>query len=122
MGDRDQLVALSERLASSIAARDVADVRSLLAHGFTQRPAGGDAVETEAFLKGISAIPGEILFVKVAQLTVDVAGDGAIVTGVQTAQLRIDDQVITDRRAFVDWFLRESGEWKLRAAVELPNS
>jgi ketosteroid isomerase-like protein len=119
MGDREQLIDLSKRLAAAIARRDVAAVRSILATGFVQRPVGGDAIEAEAFLTGIAEIPGEILFVRVERLTVDVTGDHAIVTGRQRAQLNIDGSVVDDQRCFVDWFVREAGEWKLRAAVDL---
>jgi ketosteroid isomerase-like protein len=118
MGDREQLIDLSKRLAAAIARRDIAAIRSVLATGFVQRPVGGDAIETEAFLTGISEIPGEILFVRVERLTVDVTGDHAIVTGHQRAQLNIDGSVVDDHRSFVDWFVKEAGEWKLRAAIE----
>jgi len=118
MDDREQLIDISKRLAAAIGQRDIAAVRSLLAKGFVQRPAGADAVDAEAFLTGIAKIPGDILFVKVDQLTVDLSGDGAIVTGMQQAQLKIDGAVVSDRRAFVDWFVKESGDWKLRAAIE----
>lgn len=121
MADAEQLIAISEQLAASIARRDVAAVRGLLATRFVQRPAGGDAVDAESFLAGITEIPGEILFVKVVQLTVDLAGDTAIVTGVQQAQLKIDGAIVNDQRAFVDWFVREGGGWKLRLAVDLPS-
>jgi ketosteroid isomerase-like protein len=121
MDDREWLVSLSEQLAAAIARRDVAAVRGFLADGFGQRPAGGAAVDTEAFLTNITNIPGDILFVRVEQLTVDVSGDGAIVTGFQTAQVRIDGAVIVDRRAFVDWFVRLGGQWRLRAAIDLPS-
>ena len=120
MDDREQLIAVSEQLAAAIARRDIASVRTVLANGFVQRPAGGDAVGAEAFLAGIAKIPGDILFVKVEQLTTDVLGDSAIVTGIQQAQLKIDEAVIIDRRPFVDWFVRENGEWRLRVAVDLP--
>jgi ketosteroid isomerase-like protein len=119
MDDRARLVSLSEQLASAIAKRDVSTVRRFLADGFVQRPAGGAAVDTEAFLANIDKIPGEILFVKVEQLTVDVSGDGAIVTGIQQARLEIDGSVVNDRRAFVDWFVKDTGDWKLRTAVDL---
>jgi Domain of unknown function (DUF4440) len=55
-------------------------------------------------------------------LTTDVSGDSAIVTGVQHAQLTIDGAVVDDRRSFVDWFVREEGDWRLRLAVDLPVS
>lgn len=118
--DREQLIDISQRLAVAISRRDVTAIRSLLASAFVQRPVGGAVVETDAFLKGVTQIPGDILFVRVEQLTVDVSGDGAIVTGVQQAQLKIDGAVVIDRRPFVDWFVREGGGWKLRAAIDLP--
>ncbi len=76
-----------------------------------QRPAGGAAVDAETFLANITKIPGEILFVRVEQLTVDISGDSAIVTGIQQARLEIDGSVVDDRRAFVDWFVQETGNW-----------
>jgi ketosteroid isomerase-like protein len=118
MDDRDRLIDVSKRLAAAIAHRDIAAVRGFLAPGFVQRPAGGDGIDADAFLDGISHIPGEILFVRVEQLTVDVQGDHALVTGHQRAQLNIDGSVVDDRRSFVDWFVREAGEWKLRAAID----
>jgi hypothetical protein len=120
MGDREQLIEISQRLAGAISRRDVAALRGLLAKAFVQRPAGGDAAETDAFLKGVTRIPGDILFVRVEQLTVDISGDGAIVTGVQQAQLKIDGAVVIDRRPFVDWFVKEGGDWRLRVAIDLP--
>jgi Domain of unknown function (DUF4440) len=120
MDDREQLIELSERLAGAISRRDVGEVRGLLAKGFVQRPTGGDAVEAETFLRGITQIPGDILFVRVEQLTVDVSGDAALVTGVQQAQLKIDGAVVIDRRPFVDWFVKEAGDWRLRVAIDLP--
>jgi hypothetical protein len=118
MGDRERLIEISEQLAAAIGRRDVAAVRGLLAGGFVQRHAGGAPVEADAFLDGIAGLPGEILSVKVEQLTVDLAGEGAVVTGLQHAQLKIDDELVDDHRSFVDWFVREAGEWRLRAAVD----
>ena len=120
MNDREQLIDVSERLSGAIARRDVTMVRGLLAQGFTQRPAGGDAIGADAFLDGIAKIPGDILFVKVEQLTTDVSGDHAVVTGIQHAQLTIDGAAVIDRRSFVDWFVREGDEWRLRLAVDIP--
>ena len=122
MGDREQLIDLSEQLAAAIGRRDVAAVRGFLAGGFVQRPAGGAAVDAEAFLTNITSIPGEIMFVRVEQLTVDISGDSAIVTGIQQARLEIDGAVVDDRRAFVDWFVRQGGQWRLRTAIDLPSA
>jgi hypothetical protein len=118
MGDRERLIEISERLAAAIGGRDVAGVGALLAKGFVQRHAGGEPIDAGAFLDGIARLPGEILSVKVEQLTVDTAGDGAIVTGMQHAQLKIEGELVDDHRSFVDWFVRENGEWRLRAAID----
>ena len=122
MDDRDQLIEISEKLAAAIARRDTGALRGLLAKGFTQRSAGGEGVGADAFLDGIKKIPGDILFVKVDQLTIDLSGDSAVVTGIQTAQLTMNGAVVIDRRSFVDWFVRESGEWRLRLAVDIPSA
>jgi len=118
MGDREQLIELSERLAAAIGRRDVVEVSGLLAKGFVQRRAGGEPVDARAFLDGIAKLPGEILSVTVQQLTVDTAGDGAVVTGLQHAQLKIEGELVDDHRSFVDWFVREGGAWRLRAAID----
>ena len=118
MDDRQRLIDISKRLAAAIAKRDAPAVRGLLATGFVQRPAGGEGIDAEVFLEGIAQIPGDILFVRVERLTVDVTGDHALVTGHQRAQLNIDGSVVDDHRSFVDWFVREAGDWKLRAAIE----
>jgi hypothetical protein len=120
MGDHERLIEISEALAAAIARRDTASVRGFLAKGFVQRPVGGEAVNAEAFLAGVTKIAGDILFVRVEQLTTDVSGDHAVVTGIQQAQLKIDGAIVIDRRPFVDWFVREGAEWRLRLAVDLP--
>ena len=40
-------------------------------------------IDAGAFLDGITTIPGDIPFVKVDQLTVDVTGDHGVVTGIR---------------------------------------
>jgi ketosteroid isomerase-like protein len=116
--DAADLEALSHRIASSIAARDVVRLRALLAPGFVARSPNGPASDAYAFLNGITTIPGEIVFVRVEQLQVDVHGDGALVTGQQHAQVRVDGSVIDDRRSFVDFFVRIGGRWLLQVAVD----
>ena len=119
MGDHERLIEISEALAAAIARRDVAAVRPMLARGFVHRTPGGPPVETDAFLNGITQIPGEILSVSVAHLTTDLSADGAVVTGTQHAQLKIDGALVDDERSFVDWFVKDGGDWRLRLAVDL---
>ena len=40
----------------------------------------------------------------------------------QHAQVRVDGQVVDDRRPFVDWFVKDAGEWRIRVAVDLPGA
>jgi hypothetical protein len=120
MPDRMRIAAAAEAVAAAIGARDVQTLRGLLAPGFTHRTHGGEAAGAETFLAGIAAIPGEIIFVRLEDLRIDLTPTGVLVTGFQHAQVRIDGQTIDDRRGFIDWFVDVSGEWKIQAAVDLP--
>jgi ketosteroid isomerase-like protein len=107
-------------VAAAIERRDVRALAGALAPGFVHRTLDGESRDADVFLKGIVDIPGEIVFVRLVGLEVDVAGAGALATGIQHAQVRIDGQEIDDRRAFVDWFITDDGRWKIRVAVDLP--
>jgi uncharacterized glyoxalase superfamily protein PhnB len=109
----------SERLAEAIGKRDLDTIRSLLAPGFTHRTHGGAVSDAESFLSAIQQIPGEITFVKLHDTEIDLCPNGALVTGVQHAQVRLDGALIDDRRAFVDWFVNDGGAWRIQAAVDL---
>jgi hypothetical protein len=122
MDERVRILVASERLAAAIGRRDLGAIRTLLAPGFVHRSHGGEAVGEEAFLRAIQQIPGEIKFVRLDRLQVDVTSSGALVTGVQHAQVRVDEQTVDDRRPFVDWFVSLGGEWRIQAAVDLPDS
>jgi ketosteroid isomerase-like protein len=116
------VAACARGIAAAIGKRDTAALKGLISSSFVHRTPGGASVPIEPFLQAIEQIPGEILSVNLEHLIVDQAGDGAIATGIQHAQVRVDGQVIDDRRAFVDWFVREADEWRLRLAAELPGS
>jgi len=120
MSERDEIVKASQQLAGAIARRDLRSIGECLAIGFVHRTHGGAVVDAEAFIRGIEQIPGEILFVTLECLDVDLVPTGALVTGVQHAQVRLDGQVLDDRRQFVDWFVKQAGAWCLQAAVDLP--
>jgi hypothetical protein len=120
MTDHAQVIAASERLAAAIARRDGAAIRALLAPGFVHRSHGGASVNEAAFLLAVEALPGEIEFVRLENLHVDLTPAGALLTGVQHARLRVDNDVINDRRRFIDWFVTTRGEWRIQAAVDLP--
>jgi hypothetical protein len=118
--DQDRLVAISHEIAGMIGRRDGAALRALLAPGFTARTLGGSVANADAFIQGVEGLPGEIEFVRVDSLAVDVTPAGALVTGVQHARLAIDGEVIEDHRSFADWFVRTDGAWRLQAALDIP--
>jgi ketosteroid isomerase-like protein len=120
MDARERIREASGRIADAIGRRDVAALGRLLAAGFAHRTPGAPPADREAFLRGIEQSLGEILSVRLEDVDIDVCGDGALVTGIQHAQVRIDGHVIDDRRGFLDWFVLESGEWRIRAAADVP--
>ena len=116
-----ELREISERVAAAIAKRDTKTLRAVLAPGFVHRTHGGaTAADAATFLQAIEEIPGEIIFVRLEDIHVDECPAGALVTGIQHAQVVVDGEVIDDRRGFVDWFVRDAGEWRIQAAVDLP--
>jgi len=117
--DRDAVVQLAHRMAAAIGRRDVTAIRALLARDFVQRAIGGGAARAEEFLNAVARIPGEILSVELEHLEVEVSGDGALVTGVQRSRVRLEGNIVDDRQPFVDWMVKEDGEWRFRAAISL---
>jgi hypothetical protein len=118
MTDRDAVSASAKDIAAAIGRRDQATLRDLLSAEFVHRTPGGSTVALEPFLSAVGEIPGEILSITVDQLTVDIAGDAAIVTGMQHARVRLDSGVVDDIRPFADWFVKDGGRWRLRVAIE----
>ena len=117
--DRDAVVHLARRMAAAIGRRDVTSIRALLARDFIQRAIGGGAARTDEFLSAVARIPGEILSVELDHLEVELSGDAALVTGVQRSRVRLDGKLVDDRQPFVDWIVKEAGEWRFRAAIGL---
>ena len=118
--DRDRIRSHAERMAHAIQERDLAAIRALVAPGFVHRTHGANVEDVDAFLGAIAGIPGEILVVRLEELAVDLTPHGALVTGRQFAQVRIDRQLVEDCRGFVDWYVEQGGEWLIQAAVDLP--
>lgn len=115
----DDVAHAALRLAEAIGSRDVATIRSLLAPGFTHRTHCGPVVDAESFLRAIEEIPGEISSVQLQHMEVDLCPSGALVTGIQHAQVRVNGALLDDRRGFVDWFVHDSNGWRIQAAVDL---
>lgn len=120
MPDRQKLAAAAEAVAAAIGARDLPALGALLAPGFTHRMHGGEVSGRDKFLAAVAASPGEIVFVRLEDLRIDVTPTGALVTGFQRAQVKMDGRTVDDRRGFIDWFVEVNGDWKIQAAVDLP--
>jgi ketosteroid isomerase-like protein len=119
--DRTSVTEAAHAVAAAISRRDESALAQLLSPEFVLRSPGGPAVTLAAFVAGIRAIPGEVVFVRLENVDVDVAADSALVTGVQHAQVRVQGESFDERRPFVDWFVREADNcWRLRAALDLP--
>jgi uncharacterized protein (DUF952 family) len=119
-GDEWALQQIACGIAAAIARRDDSAMRGVLAPGFVYRAEDGGTSSDAAFLEGIRSIPGEILFVRLDSLAIDLAGAAALLTGVQHARVKMAEHVIDDRRGFADFFVKVDAVWKLRAAVDHP--
>jgi ketosteroid isomerase-like protein len=84
---------------------------------------GGAENDRQAFLDGIRTMPYRVLELSGQKLRVRILGDMALLAGVQEARVALDEEkTVTARTAFVDVFVRTSGGWRLRHAVELPEA
>jgi len=123
-GNREAETRAVERVALAIAdaigRKDVAALALLLAPDFVYRTPSGGPSDAAMFLEAIGQIPGDIVFVRLEKMTIDVADGGAVVTGIQHAQVRVDGKAIDDKRPFVDWFIKHDGEWRIRLALDVP--
>jgi hypothetical protein len=120
MNEAGSVMEAALAMAEAIGRRDVQTVTSLLAPGFVHHVPGGASRDAETFITGIAQLPGEIVFVRLADVRVDLAEGGALVSGIQHARVRVEGEEVDDRRAFVDWFLKVPGGWKLKIAFDLP--
>jgi hypothetical protein len=122
MDDSHPVTRVAWLIADAIAGRDTGTLESLLAPGFLHRTPAGKTQDAVSFLEAIRDIPGDIIFVKLESLEIDLTDAGALVTGVQHARVRTDGVVIDDRSSFVDWFVQHDGAWRIRVAVTLPTT
>jgi hypothetical protein len=95
VNDVESVTEAAVAIADAISRRDVKTISGLLASGFVHRTPGGETRDVDSFLRGIREIPGEIAFVRLADVQIDVAGDAALVTGIQSARVRIEIGTLT---------------------------
>jgi hypothetical protein len=121
-----ELLDIDRRIIQAIGAKDRHQLAPLLAESFTLKTPGAPDVTREAFLEAVAALPGEILSIGGLETAALVIGEAGIVSGVQVAEVRLEDTgtVVTSRGAYTDIFERHDGRWRLRFAfsIELPAS
>ena len=118
--DRLALLNAAHAIAAAIGRRDTEGLKPFLTAAFTHTGEGGTRSDGAAFLEAVRGIPGDILFVRLGRVDVELAGEAAMLTGIQHAQVRIDGSTIDDRRGFADLFVKVGGAWQLRAAADFP--
>jgi ketosteroid isomerase-like protein len=114
--ERDIMVAIREKDADTLA--------PLLTEEFIYRTHFGAESDKAAFLKSIASFPVEIVELRGEELSVNVFGDTAVLTGVQVAQARAPEGPVEQSAvAFTDVFVKRSGRWLMALAygVELPD-
>jgi ketosteroid isomerase-like protein len=121
------LLATAQAIFAAIQRRDRVALESLTTPDFILRVPGAPDMDRAGFLAAIASIPGEILAVEGEQVAAHVQADGTgVVTGFQVARVRVDGNVLVDRGAFADLFVRRDGRWRMNFAfsvvvpVEMP--
>ena len=116
------ILRLERETMDAIRAKDAKALEPILAADFVYRTPGSELSRAE-FLQNVAAFPGRILSVEGSELRVNVYGDVAILTGLQTSRARLADGTEhTSKVAFTDVFVKQRGRWRLSLAygVELP--
>jgi ketosteroid isomerase-like protein len=111
------------RTMDAIKNKDTATLSSFVADDFIHRTPNGNESNKSDFLKGIAALPLEVLSISGDHLKVNVYGDSAVLTGVQKVTVRnTDGQKESGAAAFMDVFVKRQGEWimVLAYSVDLP--
>jgi ketosteroid isomerase-like protein len=119
MEERDRIIEAAQQLADAISRKDTSAIAGILAPEFVYRTPGGSAVDAAGFMTAIGEMPGEIVFVRLHGIEVDLWHDGAVVTGVQHARVRVDGKEVDDERPFLDWFVKHADHWRIRLAADL---
>jgi hypothetical protein len=113
----DALIDAEKALFAGLAQRDADGLARIVAPELVMRAPGQPDVDRAAFLRAVTAVPGEILAVEGEAMEAHRAGDTGIVRGVQVARVRTGGKVVEQRQTFVDVFVRRGGAWLLTFAL-----
>jgi ketosteroid isomerase-like protein len=118
----ESILRLERETMDAIRAKDVKALERVLSADFVYRTPGAELSRAE-FLRSVASFPGRILSVEGSELRVNVYGEAAVLTGLQTSRARLDDGTEhAGTVAFTDVFVKQGGRWRLSLAYgfELP--
>ena len=118
----ESILRLEKAIMAYIRAKDTRALGRLLTADFVYRTPGAEVSRAD-FLQGVASVPGRIISVGGEGLRVSVYGETAVLTGVQRARARAEDDTEQEGvSAFTDVFVKRRGRWLLALAygVELP--
>ena len=116
------ILGIEQEVFDAIRRKDVGELGRFLAPDFVHRGPDGAESGKEDFLRGVAAMPVEVVSVRGEHERVSVYGEVAVLTGVQRAEWRQGDAAEgVSSVAFTDVFALRGGEWLLVLAygVEL---
>jgi ketosteroid isomerase-like protein len=112
------LIRISHEILDAIREKNPLGLAHYLAEDFVHRTEKGVLTRRSEFLAAIAAAPFGIEMLTFESIVVDVFGAVALVSGVQSGQVRLQDgQLVQTRSAFTDLFLRSAASWCLQAAT-----
>ena len=116
------LLLLEEEIFTAVKKRDTDALERVLTDDFVYRSPGRQ-VARDDFLELCAAFPYEIISIQGEDLSVNVYGDIAVITGLQIAKTADGEgEKETSAVAFTDVFVKQKGKWMLSLAhsVDLP--
>jgi len=116
------LLLLEEEIFTAVKNRDTDALERFLTDDFVYR-SPGRRVARDEFLELCAAFPYEIISIQGEDLSVNVYGDIAVITGLQIAKTAGDEgEEEKSAVAFTDVFVKQKGKWMLSLAhaVDLP--
>jgi len=110
------ILLLEEEIFGAVKTRDASALERVLADDFVYRSPGKE-VYRDDFLKLCATFPYEITSIRGEELKVNVYGNLAVVTGLQTARTAGGEgKEETSIVAFTDVFVNQKGRWMLSLA------
>jgi len=115
--DQRELLALEDAVLLAIRRRDPVGLAALLTDDFVLVGSGGAETAREAFVRGATDVPGEIVELSVEHLRARIVAGVGVLTGLQRARVRLPSGVeVEDLQLFTDLCVRTEAGWRLALA------